>query len=153
MPNLPHARPLAISLLLSSALMVANILLGHYYGPSGIVLTPLVLMALTGWLLPRHSQYSQNLLRVGLLALLICLQDAGTKLFAGGSHDAEGQGVIHAFLFMGLLPVFGYIVYMLRRQRAEPPGSRILAGLLFPVAVGLYLWLFANLGYNCDYGC
>lgn len=141
-------RPLAVSLLLCVAVVVANNLLGHYFAPSGILLTPLVIMALTGWLLPRHSTYSHSLLRILLLALLICLHDAGTKLYAGGSHDAEGQGFIHLFLFLGLLPASGYIVYGLMRQRAEPVVSRVAAGLLFAAILGLYLWFSAGLGYT-----
>jgi hypothetical protein len=142
-----RARPLPVSLLLCAAVVAANNLLGHYMAPSGILMTPLVIMALTGWLLPRHSTYSHSILRVGLLALLICLHDAGIKLYAGGSHDAEGQGFIHFFLFMGLLPAYGYVVYTLTRQRAEPVAVRVVTGLLFPAILGHYFWFFAGLGY------
>jgi hypothetical protein len=139
--------PLAASVLLCSSLITANNLLGHYFAPSGNLLTPLVIMALTGLLLPSHSTYATSLLRVVLLALLICLHDAGIKLYAGGTHDAEGQGFLHAFLFLGLLPAYGYVVYRLTHQQAKPVVSRVVAGLLYPAVLGPYLWFFADLGY------
>ncbi|QJX48626.1 hypothetical protein HMJ29_17555 [Hymenobacter taeanensis] len=129
-------------------LVAANTLLGHYAAPFGILLTPIVVLILTGTLLPLYATYSMSLQRVLWLALLICAHDVGTKLFAGGAHDAEGQGLVHALLFMGVLPAYGYILYQATHHKEWPLRTRVGMALLFPAVLSVYLYFFAGLGYE-----
>lgn len=148
MSSLPKSLPLGYSLLLAGLLCIANTAVGHYLAPFGILLTPVVIGLLVSLLLPLKATYSSTLLRVFLLALLICAHDIGIKLYAGGTHDIEGQGFIHALLFMGLLPAYGYILYSAIRQQGLPLLTRVSVSLLFPLVISLHLFFFANVGYE-----
>ncbi|RPD45783.1 hypothetical protein DNI29_16665 [Hymenobacter sediminis] len=144
--------------LLSALLLGSNVLLGYYAAPWEILLTPLVIVAATLLLLTAHSSRPTPILRTLLLAVLICGHDIGVKLYGGGSHDAEGQGLIHAFLFMGLLPAYGLLILRVSQLKGVVPWhTRLGACLLFPLVLAIHLFFFGELGYglsnDCRYGC
>ncbi|GAB2784335.1 hypothetical protein HNQ93_002425 [Hymenobacter luteus] len=144
--------------LLSALLLAGNVLLGYYLAPWEILLTPVVIVATTLLLLTARSSRPTPMLRTLLLAGLICGHDMGVKLYGGGSHDAEGQGFIHAFLLMGLLPAYGILVLKVSQLKGVVPGYlRVAACLLFPLLLALYLYFFGEVGYGlaneCRYGC
>ena len=86
-----------------------------------------------------------------LLPLVIIGHDVGLKLYAGGRHDAEGQDWMMAFLFMGLLPPYGLLLFHLTRPGPEPRYQRVLSPLLFPPLLLGYLYCFGNLGMGRSY--
>jgi|GEM_PF-2113704 len=128
-------------------LAVGNNVLGHFAAPSGILLTPIVVvLAATligtvqadGWLIPK----------VLLTAAVISVHDVGTKLYAGGVHDNEGAGFMHLFLFLGLLPAYAALLYCIWQDQRAPRWHKLVAGALFPLLMGLHLSCFARLGLN-----
>lgn len=143
--------------LLSALLLSSNVLLGYYAAPWEILLTPVVLVVTSLLLLTARSARPTPVLRALLLALLICGHDMGVKLYGGGSHDAEGQGFIHAFLFMGLLPAYGILILKVSQLKGLVPWHiRLAACLLFPLVLAVHLYFFGALGHgvsnDCRYG-
>ena len=147
--NLLTHLPLTLAGVLAAALALFNNLAGHFLAPMGILLTPAVVL-MAAWLI-LSARTGSSLLKVALLALIIIGHDVGIKLYAGGQHDSEGQGWMIAFLFMGLLPTYGLLLYHLSRPGPEPRSRRVLSGLLFPLLLLGYLYCFSNLGIGRSY--
>ena len=126
-------------------LLVGNVLLGHYEAPNGMVLSPLVAACMT-WLIMFHGPQCPPYVQTGVCALLLALQDIGIKLTAGGSHDAEGQGVMNLMVLLGALLSLGFITSALWKQKQVAWWLRLAALSLFPLLILLHLELFNALG-------
>jgi hypothetical protein len=142
--------PFPLALLLALTLALANDYADHYNAPIGILLSPLVIISITALL---HTGRHPRLLlpAASCTALLICLHDAGIKLYGGGAHDLEGQGFINGFLFIGLLPAYLLQASLVRRTTGASPRHQrwaLRAGLLL---VGSYLLCFGSLGLGRFY--
>lgn len=81
----------------------------------------------------------------------IALNDFFIKLYAGGSHDEEGLGWIHGFLFLGLVPAFGILVFTTIKRKDEILAIRVLALVLFVTLIGVHLSIFSHLGLGRYY--
>jgi len=137
--------PFPLALLLALAIAFANAYADHYSAPIGIVLSPLVIIGITALL---HTGRHPRLLLPAALgtALLICLHDAGIKLYGGGAHDAEGQGFITLFFLAGVLPAYTLQAGLVRRTPGTSARQRHWALWAGPLLVGSYLLLFGSLG-------
>jgi len=141
--------PFPLALLLALAVAFANDYANHYNAPVGILLSPLVSISITALLhLGRHPRLV--LPAAICTALLICLHDAGIKLYGGGAHDLEGQGVITVLLFAGLLPSYLLQLFFLTRAPAASASQRLGAALALPLLVGSYLYFFSSYLYFLD---
>ncbi|MCR5890145.1 hypothetical protein LRS06_20675 [Hymenobacter sp. J193] len=136
---------LFLALLASLMLVGANVLLAYYAAPLEILLTPLVVLVLTLLLLRAPGPLA---LRSTLAALLICAHDAGIKHYGGGTHDHEGQGFIHAFLFFGLLPAYLLVLNQASMSSSGTRRQQWAAYLVFPLILGVHLTLFGWLGVS-----
>lgn len=144
--QLRYALPLAI------ALVGTNVCLDYYCAPIGILLTlgviPLTVMLISYPTL--HSPVTKTLLSV----LLISSNDVGIKLFGGGMHDLEGQGVFHATLLIASALAFLTLIASILRAK-QRPAAKMAGLLLFPLLIIIHLCLTQNLGMgrciNCNY--
>jgi hypothetical protein len=133
--------PFPLALLLALLICLANDYLAHYLAPAGIVLTPLVIVTITALL--HTGRLPQQLLTAAFgTTLLICCHDVGIKLYAGGAHDAEGQGLSNFFL----LPAHLLQTKLVRRTPGASLRQQRWALWAGPLLISGYLLCFGSLG-------
>ena len=126
-------------------IVILNIIIDHLFAPIGMMLTPYILTIiafLIAFMTKNISSFWKSILTFGLVAF----HDIGIKLYGGGSHDIEGQGWIHVLLFIGLLPTFGILVTSIILDKQVTNLNKIIAILVFPSLISIYLYFFSNLG-------
>lgn len=137
--------PLPTATLLSLALALINNAIGHFFPPNGLLLTPAVVSA-AACLIGTAGPGGKSITKVFLIAFVVSVHDVGTKLYAGGTHDAEGFGFMLLFLFYGLIPSYLMLIILLIRDRQETLFSRITAIILFPLLMYTHLHFSNGLG-------
>jgi hypothetical protein len=133
------------AVLLAVAIVVATILLGHFYPPSGLLFMPVAMCATTGLIC-----YSKAIARWGQVLLsyfFLAITDIGIKLYAGGIHDLEGEGFTSLLFLTGLL--FATILVVAGLKPKKLIDMAFVA--LFVVLGCLHLLLFADLGLDPRY--
>jgi hypothetical protein len=135
---------------LVSFVVTLNGILGHYFAPNGILFTPIVVIMIS-LLVGVLSKNINSLCKSILTYAFIGLNDVIIKLFSGGVHDHEGFGFIHFFLFVGLIPSFGILIFGIWNKTTENKSTKIIAILTFPLLIGLHLFLFQRLGLGRNY--
>ena len=135
---------------LATSTVILNGLIGHFFAPNGIALTPVVLTITTS-LVCFGTKNIKVILISTLTYLFVALNDISIKLYSGGSHDQEGLVWIHALLFIGLIPTFGILLTRSIRQKDEKLINKLLAVGLFIGLIALHLQLFGNLGLGRYY--
>lgn len=136
---------------LSSALLVvaANVALDHYAAPAGLTWS-LVVAPLATWLVLLNTTRWCPYVAAGLCALLLALQDVGFRLWGGGMHDLEGQGVLMVLLLVGALLSAGVMFWSLWR-RGNRWYHQLGAVGLFILLLVSHLQLFGEVGYGLYY--
>jgi hypothetical protein len=130
---------------LAILVILVNAFVGHFFAPSGIILTPIVLTVAS--LLITFGTKDINVVWLSILTfLIVSTNDVLIKLYSGGLHDSEGLGWIHMLLFIGLVPTFAILLTVIFKRKDESFANRIMAVLLFPILVMIHLQLFGNLG-------
>ncbi len=138
------------TLIASIGIVILNIVIGHFLAPMGILLTPIVLIAIALIIWFGNNELSLTCKGI-LLGVLISFHDIGIKLFSGGIHDYEGKGWIHAMLFIGLIPAFGILVGGAIKDKNEPIRNKWIAVVLFSILISLHLLIFEDLGIGRYY--
>lgn len=130
---------------LALALVAANVFWDYAAAPSGLMLSPAVAMMACSIVLLKASPWHPYP-KAGLCAGLLVLQDAGMKLYGGGDHDLEGQGIFNVLFIIGALLSLVLLAIALRRDGTHATRHKAGAiGLFLAVLVG-YLLLFSHLG-------
>ena len=146
-----HSLPLRYALPLTLALVASNACFDHFGAPSGIFLTPVVIV-LAVWLISFcHGQAPMT--KTLLSVTLISLNDLGIKLWGGGMHDLEGRGFVSLFLFVGAVPAFLILTAGISRDKQRQKTAKRAAILLFPVLLLLHLCLTNDLGMGECINC
>jgi hypothetical protein len=135
---------------LATLTVFLNGLIGHFFAPNGIMLTPIVLTITTS-LVCFGTKNIKIILLSALTYLFVALNDISIKLYSGGSHDSEGLGWIHMLLFVGLLPTFGILLTTIFRNKQETLTNKIIALIMFVGLIAGHLQLFSNLGLGRYY--
>lgn len=139
-----------LALGLAALTVILNGLIGHFFAPNGIVLTPVVLIITT--LLVCYGMKSIKVILISILTFLfVAMNDISIKLYAGGTHDNEGLDWVHLLLFVGLVPAFGILLTRTLSSKGEKVINRILAILLFIGLISVHLQLFSDLGLGRHY--
>jgi hypothetical protein len=139
---------LAISLVL--LIVLANGYIGHFYPPKGIDFTPIVLI-IDSLLIVFGTKNLKAFWKSAFIVTFIILNDILIKLYSGGSHDNEGLEWIHFFLYLGLLPSFVILSINIIRDKNETKLSKIIAIIIFPILITIYLQFFYTLGLGRYY--
>lgn len=140
----------SLALGLAAITVIINALIGHFFAPNGISFTPIVLTITT--CLVCFGTKNIKVIGISLLTFLfVSLNDILIKLYSGGTHDKEGLGFVHAFLFIGLLPAGGILLATILKRKGEGIIPKIIAVLLFVGLLALHLQLFENLGLGRHY--
>ncbi|RKE04819.1 hypothetical protein [Marinifilum flexuosum] len=138
------------TILVSLGIVILNNLIGHFFAPYGIILTPIV-VSILAILICLKNKGLNPILKSLILTSLIAIHDIGIKLFAGGQHDYEGLGFIHGILFIGLIPTFIILITSIVKDKESSILNKIIAILLFPLIIYLHLELFGELGIGRYY--
>jgi hypothetical protein len=135
---------------LATFTVILNVLIGHFFAPNGITLTPIVLIITTS--LVCFGTKNIKLIFISVLTyLFVALNDILIKLYSGGTHDTVGLGWIHLLLFFGLVPTFGILLVRVFRSKKEAMTNKIVALILFIVLIAGHLQLFSDLGLGRHY--
>tara|TARA_R110000850_G_scaffold24595_2_gene71856 strand:- start:1015 stop:1446 length:432 start_codon:yes stop_codon:yes gene_type:complete len=135
---------------LSGIIILANGLLGHFLAPSGIFLTPFVLLALSVIICPLNKEVN-IIVRSALLVAAISFHDILIKLFSGGYHDRQGLGWIHMLLFIGLVPAFIILLIGVFKAKNESTINKVVAVLIFPILIWIHFLAFGELGLGRNF--
>lgn len=135
---------------LATLTVILNGLIGHFFAPNGIMLTPIVLTITTS-LVCFGTKNIKVIVISALIYLFVALNDLSIKLYSGGSHDQEGLGWVHLFLFVGLVPTFGILIATILKYKEETLTNKIIAVVLFVGLIAGHLQLFSNLGFGIHY--
>jgi uncharacterized membrane protein YoaK (UPF0700 family) len=136
-------RLLAIPLALT--VVALNVYYDYASAPSGLLWSPVAALLACGVVLWGASPWHPYL-KATLCAGLLMLQDAGMKLFGGGDHDWEGQGVMNFVFVAGALLSLVLLVVALRRDEKQRTVSKAGSiGLFLALLLG-HLLLFGSLG-------
>lgn len=138
-----------IIILIAFTTLIINGIIGHFLAPSGILFTPIVIIAVTSLIafgLKDNKPIYQSLLAY----FFIALNDISIKLFSGGMHDEEGLGWVNGSMFLGIIPAF-IILFVAIQKSDEKIISKIIAITAFPILMTIHFQLFSNLGLGRYY--
>ncbi len=135
---------------LAFILVLANILFAHFVAPTGMMLTPIVIIITTT--LVCFKVKNINPITIAVITFgLIALHDIGIKLYSGGSHDRAGLGWVHMLLFLGLVPSYMILVSSIFQNKEQNRKEKLTAAFLFPILIAGHLLLFGDLGLGLYY--
>jgi hypothetical protein len=138
------------SILISIGVIIANLLLGHLFAPSGMMLTPIALTITTAVIVFGSNKLRPIYVTLTVLGLII-INDIGLKLYSGGTHDSEGLGWLHLMLFMGLIPAYILTIVGVFRNKQAQLAEKVISLLIFPLIITGHLYLFSDLGLGRHY--
>lgn len=139
-----------IALGIATLTVILNGLIGHFFAPNGIMLTPIIL-TITSSLICFGTKNIRVIFISILNFLFVALNDISIKLYSGGTHDNEGLGWVHLLLFVGLVPTFGILLSSVLKRDDEKSINKIVAIILFVGLIAIHLQLFSNLGLGRHY--
>ncbi len=135
----------SIRIILSLLIIVLTNILGHYFPPSSILLSPSTIGLFTGLLIFTDFKIGYRILSI---TLAIILNDIFIKKFAGGTHDLEGAGFINVFLIIGLIISTIIILIKIAILTNTNAFIKILLTLMMPLILFLYLQYFGLYGLS-----
>ena len=139
-----------LAILIATIIVLSNTYIGHYYPPNGIEFTPFILI-ITSSIIAFGIENLNIIWKSILVFTFAVLNDVLIKLYSGGTHDSEGLEWIHFFLYLGLLPSFGILIYAAWRDKKESKRNKIIAICIFPMLLYIYLYFFYTLGLGKHY--
>lgn len=134
----------------ATGIIIVNLLLGHFFAPTGMMLTPIALTISTSLVVFGSKKLRPILLTLIILGLII-LHDIGLKLYAGGTHDGPGLGWMNLMLFIGLVPTYILTIVGIFRNKPAKLTEKIISLLIFPLIIAGHLYLFSDLGLGRHY--
>lgn len=136
-------------LIISILIVLFHIYIGYFFAPNGITNLPITLILITVLILffTNFKIYYQCL----IIALLFLSVDIGIKLYAGGTHDSEGQDFQSIFYFVGVIPSLFLIFYRVIKDVEISKISKILIIAAFLIFLYFQNDLLGDLGYGRDY--
>jgi hypothetical protein len=129
--------------LLSIFTIVSTNILGHYFPPISIILSPVTIGLVTRLLITINFKLTYRIL---LISLTIMLNDISIKTYAGGTHDSEGAGFINLFLIIGLIISVIIIIEKTILNKPYKFNSKITLIIFFPTIMFFYLQYFSDYG-------
>jgi len=135
--------------IISALIVLLDIFVGHFLAPNGITNLPLALIIITVLILffTKYNIYYQCL----IIALLFFTIDIALKLYAGGTHDYEGQDFYTLFYFVGAIPSLGLIFFRVIKNTEINKVSKVLIILAFLIFLYCQNVFLGNLGYGKSY--
>ena len=135
----------SIKIILVLLIIVLITILGHYFPPTSLILSPFTIGILTSLLISTDFKAGYRIL---LITLAIILNDIFIKRFAGGRNDLEGAAFINAFLFIGL--IISTVIILIKTAVLKNTNTviKILLILMMPAIMVLYMSYFELYGLS-----
>lgn len=124
-----------------TALILSNVL-GHILPPFSIFLSPIIIGGIASLIL-----YNTNfpfLVKILFITSFIFLNDFAIRIYAGGTHDGEGNGWIVLFMFIGIL--IGLILVLNFGINNKKVKELLIGLLLAGSLIYLYISYFGTFG-------
>lgn len=134
-----------ILLILVFLAVVLTNLAGHFYPPTSIMMSP-VIIGLSTILLMFTDYRMMN--RILLATFTVIVNDILIRNFAGGTYDIEGVGWLMLMLFIGLIPSTLMVAVIASRVKGANRLTMVAMYLAMPTIVFLYLSLFGEFGLS-----
>ena len=138
------------SISFATVVIIVNLLHGHFFAPTGMMLTPIVLTISTSLIVFGSKKLRPTLLTLIILGLII-IHDIGLKLYAGGTHDGPGLGWMNLMLLIGVVPAYILTIIGIFRNNQAKLTEKIISLLVFPLIIAGHLYLFSDLGLGRYY--
>ena len=131
------------SLLATLLLVISVAILGHYFAPLSIFMSP-ALIGITVFLIFR-AQFTP-VVTILIIIVTIIINDIFIKLYAGGIHDFEGAGFINLFLIISsIIATILSFIFLISERKLTIIYSLGLS-MLIPLLIYAYLSYFDFLG-------
>lgn len=137
-------------LILAAAFVLLNGLIGHFFAPAGMYLTP-VIITITSCLVIFALKNTSLIVKSIGVYFFIGFNDIFIKLYAGGNHDMAGQGWILFYALIGIAITTLFLLINLLITKNEKNSNRITSLILFFILLVIHYFLFANLGIGRSY--
>jgi len=139
-----------LRLIIAVIIIISNVLIDHFFAPTGLLLSPIIIIIVS--ILINLSQEKFNIFYQAFLTFfLLSFNDIGIKLYGGGIHDSEGQGVVNLLLLVSLLPCFIILVVSIFTNKEISILKKIISISLFLLFTCIYIYFFQNLGMAPQY--
>ncbi len=130
-------------------IVMLNGLIGRYLAPTGITITPLILIITTS-LVVFDNRIQNSIWKSIWCVFFVILNDILIKLYSGGTHDSEGLIWVTSFMYMGLIPSYGILLYSIIKEKTEKNSAKIISLIILPVFMSIYLHFFGQLGLGIN---
>jgi len=137
------------ALCIAFLVIISNVVIGHFFAPAGIFLSP-VMTTIAAISIILNKDNFDIILQAILMFALVAVNDIGIKLYGGGIHDSEGQGVLNMFFFICLMPCF-IILFILAIKKDITVFKKITSVAIFLILTMLHLHFFSLLGLERSY--
>ena len=130
---------------ISIGLVLLNIVIGHFFSPTVVLFSPLVVTLVSLFIGVVNVKLSP-ILKTLIIVLLISIQDVGLKLFAGGDHGQAGQALLNIMFLIGIVPAFIFLLRGVFRDKLSTKFNKWISVFLFLVLISIHFLLYENLG-------
>jgi hypothetical protein len=128
-----------IKILIAAFLILISNILGYFYAPSSIFITPIIIGIITLIFLSLGFKLIYNIFLIGLA---IIVNDILIKKISEGSYDIEGAGWINVFSILGLVTAVIITIFKLTFEKKRRLILEILITALLPVFILCYVYYF-----------
>jgi len=137
------------ALTIAFLIIIGNVIIDHFFAPVGLFLSPIVTIIAVIIISLNKDKFDITFQSV-LMFALVALNDIGIKLYGGGIHDSEGQGLVNLFLLICLAPCFIILSISVIKNKSTV-AKKIISVLSFLMLVTLHLYFFSLLGMQQFY--
>jgi len=135
------------SIIISFALVCANLIFAHFTGFLGLILA-VAIIPIAATIIIFSELKLKPFVMISVLFALISFHDIGIRLFSGGDHDALGQALVN-LSFVGSVVPTGLILLSNFAVDKQVNWTRKLgAFLLFTLLIVFHFFVFKNLGWE-----
>jgi hypothetical protein len=139
-----------LNLSIAFIIVLSNVIIDHFFAPTGILLCPITII-LSVIFINFNKEKFDFLFLVIITFIFIAFNDIGLKLYGGGIHDGEGQGVLNLFLMCVLIPALIILIISAIINKGDSILKKTGSICLFLFLACFYLYFFKDLGLGREY--
>tara|TARA_Y100000589_G_C26748500_1_gene464759 strand:+ start:68 stop:511 length:444 start_codon:yes stop_codon:yes gene_type:complete len=132
-------------ILLAIGIIVFNLILAFFNGFIGMLTSPIAITAITA-LIGFKLVKTNPIIKTFILLCIIITNDIGIRLYSSGNYDQVGQALIQISFAITMVPTLGILLTAIFSVKNQIIRDKILATFFFIGLIGIYVFLFNNLG-------